>query len=68
MKYWNLKKINQLTLDKTGIIPRSISRIIERFKKELNPNSEVEAVEEFKIADSYFDSIYYNIINYAYNN
>jgi len=50
MKYWNLKKINQLTLDKTGVIPRSISKIVERFKKELNPNSEVEAVEEFKIA------------------
>nr|QCI05149.1 Envelope membrane protein [Centroceras clavulatum] len=50
MKYWNLKKINQLTLDKTGVIPRSISKIIERFKKELNPNSETEAVEEFKIA------------------
>nr|YP_010865294.1 chloroplast envelope membrane protein [Campylaephora boydenii]WGT74087.1 chloroplast envelope membrane protein [Campylaephora boydenii] len=50
MKYWNLKKINQLTLDKTGVIPRSISKIVERFKKELNPNSEVEAIEEFKIA------------------
>ena len=50
MKYWNLKKINQLTLDKTGIIPRSISQIVQRFKKELNPNSEVEAIEEFKIA------------------
>ncbi len=50
MKYWNLKKINQLTLDKTGIIPRSISKIFERFKKELNPNSELNAIEEFKIA------------------
>ena len=50
MKYWNLKKINQLTLDKTGVIPRSISKIVERFKRELNPNSEVEAIEEFKIA------------------
>ena len=50
MKYWNLKKINQLTLDKTGIIPRSISKIVEKFKKELNPNSEIEAIEEFKIA------------------
>nr|QCI04397.1 Envelope membrane protein [Antithamnion hubbsii] len=50
MKYWNLKKINQLTLDKTGIIPRSISKIFERFKKELNPNSELDAIEEFKIA------------------
>nr|YP_010386013.1 envelope membrane protein [Pterothamnion plumula]UPO65083.1 envelope membrane protein [Pterothamnion plumula] len=50
MKYWNLKKINQLTLDKTGVIPRSISKIFEKFKKELNPNAEVEAIEEFKIA------------------
>lgn len=49
MKYWNLKKINQLTFDKTGIIPRSMSKLFNRFKQELNPNSEVEAIEEFKV-------------------
>nr|YP_009500299.1 chloroplast envelope membrane protein [Gracilariopsis heteroclada]AXE43461.1 chloroplast envelope membrane protein [Gracilariopsis heteroclada] len=50
MKYWNLKKINQSALDKTGIIPRSISKLFEKFKKELDPNAEVEALEEFKVA------------------
>ena len=50
MKYWNLKKINQSALDKTGIIPRSISKLFEKFKKELDPNSEVEALEEFKVS------------------
>lgn len=50
MKYWNLKKFNQLTLEKTGIIPRSISNLVGKFKKELNPNAETEAVEEFKVA------------------
>ena len=49
MKYWNLKKINQLALDKTGIIPRSISKLFDKFKQELNPNSEKEAIEEFKV-------------------
>ena len=50
MKYWNLKKINQSALDKAGIIPRSISKLFEKFKKELNPNAEVEALEEFKVS------------------
>nr|QCI04594.1 Envelope membrane protein [Apoglossum ruscifolium] len=50
MKYWNLKKINQLALEKTGIIPRSISKLFDKFKQELNPNSELEALEEFKVA------------------
>jgi len=50
MKYWNLKKINQLALEKTGIIPRSITKLFDKFKQELNPNSEKEALEEFKVA------------------
>nr|UAD87794.1 envelope membrane protein [Gracilaria textorii] len=50
MKYWNLKKINQSSLDKTGVIPRSISKLFEKFKKELDPNAEVEAIEAFKVA------------------
>nr|YP_009392463.1 Envelope membrane protein [Caloglossa monosticha]ARW61025.1 Envelope membrane protein [Caloglossa monosticha] len=49
MKYWNLKKINQFALEKTGIIPRSITKLFGRFKKELNPNLELEALEEFKV-------------------
>lgn len=50
MKYWNLKKINQLALEKTNIIPRSIIKLFDKFKQELNPNSEIEALEEFKVA------------------
>nr|WCH56304.1 envelope membrane protein [Hypnea sp.] len=50
MKYWNLKKINQSALDKTGIIPRSISKLFEKFKKELDPNAEIEVLEEFKVS------------------
>nr|YP_010619840.1 Envelope membrane protein [Symphyocladia marchantioides]WAX03853.1 Envelope membrane protein [Symphyocladia marchantioides] len=50
MKYWNLKKINQSAFEKTGIIPRSMNKLFDRFKQELNPNAEVEALEEFKVA------------------
>nr|QCI05437.1 Envelope membrane protein [Crouania attenuata] len=49
MKYWNLKKNNQLELEKAGIIPKSISKLFDRFKKELDPNSESESIEEFKV-------------------
>nr|YP_009396791.1 Envelope membrane protein [Ophidocladus simpliciusculus]ARW65977.1 Envelope membrane protein [Ophidocladus simpliciusculus] len=50
MKYWNLKKINQLAFEKTGIIPRSMNKLFDRFRQELNPNAELEALEEFKVA------------------
>nr|YP_009393293.1 Envelope membrane protein [Symphyocladiella dendroidea]ARW61855.1 Envelope membrane protein [Symphyocladiella dendroidea] len=50
MKYWNLKKINQSAFEKTGIVPRSMNKLFDRFKQELNPNAEVEALEEFKVA------------------
>nr|YP_009394740.1 Envelope membrane protein [Polysiphonia elongata]ARW63302.1 Envelope membrane protein [Polysiphonia elongata] len=50
MKYWNLKKINQYAFEKTGIVPRSMSKLFNRFKQELNPNAEVEALEDFKAA------------------
>nr|YP_010903057.1 envelope membrane protein [Hypnea pseudomusciformis]WCH55111.1 envelope membrane protein [Hypnea pseudomusciformis]WCH56704.1 envelope membrane protein [Hypnea pseudomusciformis] len=50
MKYWNLKKINKSALDKTGLIPRSISKLFEKFKKELDPNAETELLEEFKVS------------------
>nr|QCI07348.1 Envelope membrane protein [Leiomenia cribrosa] len=63
MKYWNLKKVNQSTLDKTGIIPRSISRLFEKFKKELDPDAELEALEEFKVARyQTFASVQYIIV------
>lgn len=49
MKYWNLKKFNQLALEKTGIIPRSLTKLFDRLKKEINPNAEMEALEEVKV-------------------
>nr|YP_009370320.1 heme binding protein cemA [Bulboplastis apyrenoidosa]ARO90809.1 heme binding protein cemA [Bulboplastis apyrenoidosa] len=50
MKYWNLKKINKSTLEKIGPIPRSITKTFEKFKKEMTPNAEVAAIEEFKVS------------------
>lgn len=50
MKNWNLNEIGTSPLDKIGLIPRSINRIFEKFKKELDPNAEIEALEEFKIS------------------
>lgn len=50
MKNWNLNKISKSPLDKVGLIPRSINKIFEKFKKELDPNAEIEALEEFKIS------------------
>lgn len=50
MKYWNLRKINKSTFEKVGPVPRSISKTFEKFKKELDPNSEAEAMEEFIIS------------------
>nr|QCI06148.1 Envelope membrane protein [Dicranema revolutum] len=50
MRYWNLKKINKSAYDKTGIIPRSIINLFERFKKELSPAADINALEEFKVS------------------
>nr|YP_010336086.1 chloroplast envelope membrane protein [Tsunamia transpacifica]QUE27977.1 CemA [Tsunamia transpacifica]UNJ14492.1 chloroplast envelope membrane protein [Tsunamia transpacifica] len=50
MKYWNLRKINKSTFERVGPIPRSITKTFEKFKKELDPNSEAEAMEEFIIS------------------
>nr|YP_010335891.1 chloroplast envelope membrane protein [Chroothece richteriana]UNJ14297.1 chloroplast envelope membrane protein [Chroothece richteriana] len=50
MKYWNLRKINKSTFERVGPVPRSITRTFEKFKKELDPNAEAEAMEEFIIS------------------
>nr|AIA21261.1 chloroplast envelope membrane protein [Pyropia kanakaensis] len=50
MKYWNLKRNNQFTFEKVGPIPRSITNTFEKFRKELDPNGESEAIEEFRIS------------------
>nr|ALL97188.1 envelope membrane protein [Pyropia endiviifolia] len=50
MKYWNLKRNNQFAFEKVGPIPRSITNTFEKFRKELDPNGESEALEEFRIS------------------
>nr|YP_010337357.1 chloroplast envelope membrane protein [Pulvinaster venetus]UNJ16942.1 chloroplast envelope membrane protein [Pulvinaster venetus] len=50
MKYWNLEEVNKSSFDKLGPIPRSITKIFDKFKKELDPNAEMESIEEFRIS------------------
>jgi len=50
MKNWRLNNVNQSAFEKTGPIPRSISKTFEKFKKELDPNSELEIIEEFRVS------------------
>ena len=60
MKHWNLNRISKSKLDKINFIPRSINKIFEKLKKELDPYAEVEALEEFKI------SKYHTVISFRY--
>ena len=50
MKNWRLNNINQSAFEKTGPVPRSIHKTFEKFKKELEPNSESEIIEEFRVS------------------
>ncbi|YP_003359224.1 envelope membrane protein (plastid) [Cryptomonas paramecium] len=50
MKNWRSDTLSQSAFEKTGPIPRSISRTFEKFKKELNPNTETEIVEELRVS------------------
>ena len=50
MKNWGLKHITQSAFEKTGAIPRSITKTFEKFKKELDPTSESEIIEEFRVS------------------
>ena len=50
MKNWGLKNVTQSAFEKTGAIPRSITKTFEKFKKELDPNSESEIIEEFRVS------------------
>ena len=50
MKNWRLNTYNQSAFEKTGPIPRSITKTFEKFKKELEPNSESEIIEEFRVS------------------
>nr|QCI05311.1 Envelope membrane protein [Compsothamnion thuyoides] len=50
MKYWNLKKYSLFSIETTGIIPRSMSRLFSQFKQDLNPYSELETIEDLKVS------------------
>lgn len=50
MKNWGVKNVAQSAFEKTGAIPRSITKTFEKFKKELDPNSESEIIEEFRVS------------------
>jgi CemA family len=50
MKYWNLKKIHQSTAEKVSPLPRSITQTFDKFKQELNPHAETDAIEEFRVS------------------
>lgn len=50
MKNWKLNTISQSAFEKSGPIPRSITKTFEKFKKELDQNAEAEIVEEFRIS------------------
>lgn len=50
MKNWGVKNVTQSAFEKTGPIPRSISKTFEKFKKELDPKSESEVIEEFRVS------------------
>lgn len=50
MKNWSIRNVGQSAFEKTGPIPRSITKTFEKFKKELDPNSESEIIEEFKVS------------------
>nr|YP_009296412.1 chloroplast envelope membrane protein [Thorea hispida]AOM65347.1 chloroplast envelope membrane protein [Thorea hispida]ARX95908.1 chloroplast envelope membrane protein [Thorea hispida]UNJ79191.1 envelope membrane protein [Thorea hispida] len=50
MKYWKLQKISSLYLDKLKPLPRSFTVALNRFKQELNPYAESEAIEGFRVS------------------
>lgn len=60
MKHWNLSRVSKSRLDKINFIPRSINKIFEKLKKELDPYAEIEALEEFKI------SKYHTVASFKY--
>lgn len=50
MKYWQLQKMSSSHLDKLKPLPRSITVAFDRFKQELNPQAEFEAIEGFRVS------------------
>jgi hypothetical protein len=50
MKNGRLNNVSPSAFEKTGPIPRSITKTFEKFKKELDPNAESEVIEEFRVS------------------
>lgn len=49
--------------DKTGVVPRSILRTVDRIKRELDPEAEIEIVEEFRESKARtFSAIYFILL------
>ncbi|MEM9216922.1 MAG: proton extrusion protein PcxA [Cyanobacteria bacterium P01_F01_bin.150] len=49
--------------DKTGVVPRSILRTVDRIKRDLDPEAELEVVEEFRESKARtFSAIYFILL------
>lgn len=57
------KEEAQSFADKTGVVPRSILRTVDRIKRELDPEAEIEVVEEFRESKARtFSAIYFILL------
>lgn len=50
MKNWQLKNINESIFEKTSFIPRSILKMFEGFKNQLDPIREKTIIEELRVS------------------
>lgn len=57
------KEESQSFADKTGVVPRSILRTVDRIKRDLDPEAEIEVVEEFRESKARtFSAIYFLLL------
>jgi hypothetical protein len=50
MKNWQLKNVDKSVFEKTGLIPRSIIKIAENFKNQLDPTREQNVIEQIRVS------------------
>jgi hypothetical protein len=50
MRNWQLKNVEKSTFEKTSFIPRSIFRIFEKFKNQLDDTGQGNIIEQIKIS------------------
>ena len=50
MKNWQLKNIDKSIFEKTGLIPRSIIKIADNFKNQLDPTREQNVIEQIRVS------------------